>query len=126
MFFLIRCVFWLSLVFSTIFSAQSAAPQRPHAQTAEPGVPPIGDLTRTWFGTALSFVEREALEHCLKTDCLQSANHAGDAGSVPQRIAQANVPLPPRRPAFAASKLRRATLENSVRAEYVMEHSGRS
>ncbi|MFZ3178555.1 MAG: hypothetical protein WBF10_02880 [Methylovirgula sp.] len=128
MFFLIRCVFWLSVVFSTIFSAQSAAPQRGQAQTAERAAPPIGDLTRSWFGTALSFVEREALEHCVKTDCLRPSNRTDGrvASSAPQRMAQANVPLPPRRPAFAAPKSHRSTLENSSRAEYVMEHSRRS
>ncbi|MGH6677151.1 MAG: hypothetical protein ACRECE_13120, partial [Xanthobacteraceae bacterium] len=60
--------------------------------------------------------------------CLQPSNPADRrvAGLVPQRIAQANVPLPPRRPVFAASKLCRPALENSARAEYVMKHSGRS
>lgn len=128
MFFLIRCVFWLSVVFSTIFSAQPNPPQRGQAPTAERRVPPIGDLTRSWFGTAVSFVEREALEDCLKTGCLQPAHRADRQilASTPQRVAQAEVPLPPHRPAFAAPKLPRPALENSSRPEYVMERSGRS
>jgi hypothetical protein len=128
MFFLIRCVFWLSVVFSTIFSAQSNPPQRDRAPTAERAVPPIGDLTRSWFGTVVSFVERQALEHCLKTDCLQSADRAERQAlvSTPQRVAHAEVPLPPHRPAFGAPKLRRVALENSPRPEYVVGSSGRS
>lgn len=128
MFFLIRCVFWLSVVFSTIFSAQSNPPQRGQAPTAERSVPPIGELTRTWFGTAVSFVEREALAHCLKTDCLRPSDRAEGPvfNLAAQRVAQANVPLPPRRPAFAAPKSQRSALENSPRSEYVMERSGRS
>ncbi len=128
MFFLIRCVFWLSVVFSTIFSAQSNPPQRGHAPTAERDIPPIGELTQTWFATAVSFAEREALAHCLKTDRLQFSNRpaAPVFGSAAERVAQANVPLPPRRPAFGAPKLQRAALENSPRSEYVMERAGRS
>jgi hypothetical protein len=126
MFFLIRCVFWLSVVFSTIFSAQSSAlRQHTGAETFKRPVPQVSELAQNWIAT-LAFVKRQALKHCVETDCLpgQAAGHFLVSAS--RTVAQADVPLPPHRPTFAPAKSQRPTLEKSSRAEYVMEHSQQS
>jgi hypothetical protein len=129
MFFLIRCVFWLSVVFSTIFSPDSREPVAPgHGQAQAVAEPRVAALTQSWIGTAVSFIERQAIARCAKTDCLKPS----DAAVAPaqqasfQAQAKAAVPLPPRRPVFAAQKTGRSALEKSSRAEYVIEHSRRS
>jgi hypothetical protein len=137
MFFLIRCVFWLTVVFSTIFSQEPIrqapiAQQYSQAQAAQGAR--IGELAQDWIGAAVSLIERKAVVRCAKTDCLKpseaAAEHFLAVGPVQRGWAQAQaeaaVPLPPRRPAFAAQKMRRAGLEKSSRAEYVIEHSRRS
>ncbi len=134
MFFLIRCVFWLTVVFSTIFSQDSREPvaqEYSQAQAAQRAR--IGELAQTWIGAAVSLIERQAAARCAKTDCLRPsdavAGHFLAGGPVQQGWVQAQaeaaVPLPPRRPAFAAQKTRRSGLEESSRAEYVIEHSRR-
>jgi hypothetical protein len=137
MFFLIRCVFWLSVVFSTIFSPdyrEPVAPGQAQAQALPSAEPRIGVLAQSWIGAAVSLIEREAVAHCVKTDCLKPADTAAGhflAVAPAQRVsvpaqAYASVPLPPRRPAFASQNVRRSGLEKSSRAEYVIEHSRRS
>jgi len=144
MFFLIRCVFWLTVVYSTIFS-QDPVRQEPvaqeHSQTQAAPRDKIGELAQTWISAALSLVERKAIDRCATTpaDCLArtailspgrrllagTPTQQGpvQAQAVPQPAAQ--VPLPPPRPKFAAEKSMRSGLEKSSRAEYVMKHSGR-
>src|ERR1700733_7903756 len=135
MFFLIRCVFWLTVVYSTIFYPDSRAPAAPYqaqAQAVPQPAPQVGGLRQSWIGAAVSFFEREAKAQCAKTDCRRpSGSAAGELAAVrptPQTSmeAQANVPLPPRRPVFDARKGWRSGLEKSSRAEYVIEHSSRS
>jgi hypothetical protein len=134
MFFLIRCVFWLSVVFSTIFSQEQVrrppvAPASSPAQTAQRAR--IDALTRNWVDAAASLIERQALARCARTDCVKSADAAAAhfLAARPLRQgwiqAEATVPLPPHRPAFAAQKMRRMGLEKMSRAEYVIEHSRR-
>lgn len=134
MFFLIRCVFWLTVVYSTIFSPDSRAPAAPYqaqAQAVPKLEPQIGGVGQSWIGAAVSFFEREAIAQCAKTDCLRPSGSAAEqlaAVRPAQQTSietQANVPLPPRRPMFDAQK-GRSGLEKSSRAEYVIEHSSRS
>lgn len=109
MFFLIRCVFWLSVVFSTIFSAQPPSPDHRQAQRLAPPAMQLDVPTQNWIEAALSFVKRQALEHCVDTDCLlQKAAERRFAFApqnvAPENMAQADVPLPPRRPPLTAAK----------------------
>lgn len=129
MFFLIRCVFWLSVVFSTIFS-QHPVRHVPAAQAREETQASprdkFSELAQTWVGAALSAVKHSATDRCAGTECLGrsllSAVYAPRerAQAVPQL--SANVPLPPRRPQFAPERSVRVVLEKSAHAEYV--HSG--
>lgn len=137
MFFLIRCVFWLTVVFSTIFS-QDPIRQAPVAQEYSQAQAVqrarVGELAQTWFGAAVSLIGRQAVARCAKTDCLKpsdaAAGHVLAVGPTQQVSAQAQaeaaMPVPPRRPVFAAQKMRRSGLEKSSRAEYVTEHARRS
>ncbi len=136
MFFLIRCVFWLTVVFTTIFSQDPI--RRPpvaqgYSQVQVAQRARINELTQNWVGAAASFIERQAVARCAKTDCLTPSDGAARhflavrplrQGWV-QAEAEALVPLPPHRPAFAAQKTRRTGLEKTSRAEYVIEHSRR-
>ncbi len=135
MFFLIRCVFWLTVVFSTIFSQdpiRQAAPDYSQAQAVETAR--LGELARTWFDVAVSILKRQAAARCAETDCRKppeaAVGHFLAGRPVQQVLVQAEgeaaVPLPPRRPAFVGQKTRRSGLEKSSRAEYVIEHSRRS
>ncbi|HLH10840.1 MAG TPA: hypothetical protein VKV77_03050 [Methylovirgula sp.] len=119
MFFLIRCIFWLSVVFSTIFSQHKIdEPQDAgfsKEQTAERAK--IGALARNWIGAALGIAERKAVESC-GADCLvrlanltQPSSGAAQPPSVEPRVQarwmphmRAHVPLPPRRPIFLADR----------------------
>jgi hypothetical protein len=136
MFFLIRCVFWLTVVFTTIFSQdpiRRAPVAQGYSQAQVAQRARIGELTQNWIGAAASFIERQAVARCAKTDCLKPsdavARHFLAARPLWQGWVQAEaetvVPLPPRRPVFAAPKTRRAGLEKTSRAEYVIEHSRR-
>jgi hypothetical protein len=109
MFFLIRCVFWLSVVFSTIFAAQLSAPDHRQAHRLAGPATQLDVPAQNWIEAALSFVKRQALEHCAVTDCLsQKAAERHFAfppqNVAPENMAQADVPLPPRRPVPTAAK----------------------
>jgi hypothetical protein len=138
MFFLIRCVFWLSVVYSTIFSPGFHEPATlPHDQAQAVAEPPLADLAHSWISTAVSVIERGALAYCVRTDCLRPSDKV--TGHFPavrpaqqasfKAQAEADVPLPPRRPVFSLQKTTRwgpSGLEKSSRAEYVGEYSRRS
>jgi hypothetical protein len=137
MFFLIRCVFWLWVVFSTIFSPDRREPPAPpqaqaqaQAQTIERAKRGLADIAQTWIDAAASLLARQAVDRCVATSCLQSPDAGHFLGVKPMLQAkawgQANVPLPPRRPIFKVQKAGLAGLEKSSRAEYVTDHSGRS
>jgi hypothetical protein len=135
MFFLIRCAFWLSVVFSTIFSPDFHEPATlSHSRAQAVAEPPLGSLAHSWLNAAVSVVERGALAYCVRTDCLRPSDTA--AGHFPvgrpaqqasfQAQAEADVPLPPRRPSFSLERAKLPGLEKSSRAEYVTEHDRRS
>jgi len=125
MFFLIRCVFWLTVVFMTIFSQDPirrapVAQEYSRAQAVQRAR--IGDLAQTWISAAVSLIERKAVDRRGKADCLAKTANLSDTGhflagapapevsaraqAVPQPAAQ--VPLPPRRPLFLSAKSIRA------------------
>jgi len=138
MFFLIRCVFWLWVVFSTIFaqpSANGTAPHRPDAARPVAVSEPVGEIAQAWLGAAATRVA----DHCAAAPsaCLAVATQLsrlairrelaapGEPGleaaphlkPVPRFAA---VPLPPRRPETFARTVRPA-LEKTARPEYLMD-----
>lgn len=131
MFFLIRCAFWLTVVFVTIFSQEPgrntfAAPGYSQAQTAQRAR--IDALARAWTGAATLLIKREVAAEC--DNCLAKLAELSDraylASAAVKHAAEPRArrfaPLPPRRPVFAALK----RLEKSARSEYVIEYSSRS
>lgn len=152
MFFLIRCVFWLTVVFMHIFP-QTPVRQEPAGREQAMQGPVaslrLGASTQTWLSSLTTFAERKAAPQCSNApaDCIalaaalsnvatgQRVNSPASLSPSIQAPAQAvtrvaaQVPLPPRRPSLSASfgKLAhaRSGLEKSPRAEYVSDHSGR-
>ncbi len=135
MLFLIRCVFWLSLVFSTIFSPEfraAGAQQHGLAQAVDETRPGLDALAQSWLGSVASFVRRQAVEQCLEDGCIKPADVRSLLVGWTQQPSQlrapaplpqtADVPLPPRRPHFPG---RGQALEKSMRAEYVDGHMRR-
>lgn len=140
MFFLIRCVFWLWVVFSTIFaqpSGNGTALHRPDA--ARPAVAssePVGEIAQAWLGAAATRVA----DHCAAAPsaCLAIASRLsklairhelsepaqpGLAAASPHLKPMprfAAVPLPPRRPERFARTARPA-LEKTAPHEYLMD-----
>jgi len=96
MFFPIRCVFWLTIVFTTIFSQDEAA-----RRTA-----PVLDLSQTVqsvVARALGRVETRLAENCTRqpVECLGMAAKMSEPERLPQEsetLAAVTVPLPPPRP----------------------------
>lgn len=143
MFFLIRCVFWLTVVFTTIFSQDPSKPPsqaQPAAQPAPPAAQ-VGALAQAWFSSAVSIAADQAVRRCEKApaDCVVMAKRLPDMVAS-QRLARsaaqteqaspsapifADVPLPPRRPHAPASEKTATGLEKSPRAEYLKGHPGR-
>jgi hypothetical protein len=121
MFFLIRCVFWLTVVFTTIFSPDPVPQKQPGQEQAvqrPPAASWIGQVMETWLGSALSFMDGKA-GHCHEApgDCLAMAAELSNVAAN-QRFARAleqspalpqaaphlaQVPLPPRRPNILAT-----------------------
>lgn len=141
MFFLIRCVFWLTIVYMTIFSPDSPKSPQPRSQQAArplPSAAQTAELAQAWFSSAVAVIEDEAARQCAKTpaECIALAKHWSDMGDQRRvdgapRVTQspltfAHVPLPPRRPhALTSEKAGPGGLEKSSREEYVMTHTGR-
>ncbi len=139
MFFLIRCVFWLWVVFSTIFAQPSADdgvtrrpdPGRQPAATAQP----VAHLVEAWLGAATARVADRCMASpaaCMavaqQLSKLAASREAPPArstvakgGQLPSLAAhQVDVPLPPRRPVSFAKMAVRPTLEKTARHEYLM------
>jgi hypothetical protein len=138
MFFLIRCVFWLWVVFSTIFAQPSSEHAVTHRSTA---VTSASASSLAPASGAQAWLERAATNvagRCASAPatCLAVAAQLSRlaAGNLPQAEAQgadaprvtpvlprrANVPLPPRRPQSLA-RMARPTLEKTARHEYLMD-----
>jgi hypothetical protein len=138
MFFLIRCVFWLWVVFSTIFAQPTAtgvAPHRPDVARAAASEP-VGEIAQAWLGAAATRVA----DHCAAAPsaCLAVASRLsklalrhelavpGEPGleAAPARLKPmprfAAVPLPPRRPQTFARTLRPALVKTAPH-EYLMD-----
>jgi hypothetical protein len=139
MFFLIRCVFWLWVVFSTIFAqptANGTAPHRPDAVRPTAASEPVGEIAQAWLGAAATRVA----DHCAAAPsaCLAIASQLsklairhelaapGEPGleAAPPHFKPmphfAAVPLPPRRPQTFARTARPA-LEKTAPHEYLMD-----
>jgi hypothetical protein len=147
MFFLIRCVFWLWVVFSTIFAQNSthdtlARQPAPHASASVQSITPVAE---GWLrGAAAQVADRcvAAPATCLAVASQLSRLAAGrEESAAPPTVTprsapveasrRVDVPLPPRRPNFAAhfaglgespppkveKTARRAYLMNQSRAE---------
>ncbi len=137
MFFLIRCVFWLWVVFSTIFaqpSSEHATYASPHARPAAAASQPIGSGAQAWLERAATSVADRcatAPATCLAMAAQLSRLAASNipvakpssaevtlaAPDIPHRV---DVPLPPRRPRSFA-RMARPTLEKTARHEYLMD-----
>jgi len=151
MFFLLRCVFWLTVLFTAIFSQD---PPRQRAQRQEQAIERpqapwrIGELAQSWLNSVVSVVGSKVAGHCgnVPSDCVALAKELSDiavsrrsaskevpaepiaAQAVPQVFA--HVPLPPRRPRISVTAETATTeqsgLEKTLRGEYLIAHSGRS
>ncbi|WP_297299332.1 hypothetical protein [uncultured Methylovirgula sp.] len=141
MFFLIRCVFWLWVVFSTIFaqpSADGTAPHRPDHPRPVAAAEPVGQIAQAWLGAAASRVA----DHCAASPaaCLAIATQLSKL-ALRQELADttqtgataeaphlkpvprfAAVPLPPRRPE-TFGRTARPALEKTAGHEYLMDES---
>jgi len=136
MFFLIRCVFWLWVVFSTIFAQPTAAPHRPDAARPAVASEAVGEIAQAWLGAAATRVA----DHCAAAPsaCLAIANRLSKL-AIRQELSDpaqpgpeaapahlkpmprfAAVPLPPRRPERFARTARPA-LEKTAPHEYLMD-----
>jgi hypothetical protein len=144
MFFLIRCVFWLWVVFSTIFAQDST-----HGTSARRPMPPpqasaaaqsLAPVAASWLrGAAAQVADRcaAAPATCLAVASQLSrlAAHREHAPAptalpaaafvAPVQVAQrADVPLPPRRPNFTAlGDSLQPKLEKTIRRAYLMNQS---
>ncbi|MEJ0052644.1 MAG: hypothetical protein WDN02_15830 [Methylovirgula sp.] len=137
MFFLIRCVFWLWVVFSTIFAQPSGEHGTPHASSSAPqavALQPIASNAQAWLERAATRVA----DRCgsAPATCLAVAAQLSKlAGSgipasawpsaqvtqiTPEVPRNPDVPLPPRRPQNFA-RTARPTLEKTARHEYLMD-----
>jgi hypothetical protein len=137
MFFLVRCVFWLWVVFSTIFaqpSSEHTTPRAPQSAPSATALQPVATSAQAWLERAATRVAdrcESAPAACLAV-AAQLSKLAGS--NVPAsswsnaRITQiapdvsrvVNVPLPPRRPQSFA-RTARPTLEKTARHEYLMD-----
>jgi hypothetical protein len=137
MFFLVRCVFWLWVVFSTIFaqpSSEHATPRAPQSTPPAAALQPIDSSAQAWLERAATRVAdrcESAPATCLAVaaqlsklagstlpaSAWSSAQVTQIAPSVPHL---ADVPLPPRRPQSFA-RTARPTLEKTARHEYLMD-----
>jgi hypothetical protein len=134
MFFLIRCVFWLWVVFSTIFAQPSGEHATPQSAPSSAALQPNTSSAQAWLERAATRVAARcgsAPATCLAV-AAQLSKLAGSSvpGSawpsaqvtqiVPDVSHVANVPLPPRRPQNFA-RTARPTLEKTARHEYLMD-----
>jgi hypothetical protein len=140
MFFLIRCVFWLWVVFSTIFAEDSThgtsvrQPARPEASASVQSIAPVAE---SWLrGAAAQVADRCA---AAPATCLAVASqlsrlaarqeHAPASAVAPsaapvQVARRVDVPLPPRRPDFTAlGDGLQPKLEKTTRRAYLMNQS---
>jgi len=137
MFFLVRCVFWLWVVFSTIFaqpSGEHATPRAPQSAASATALQPVASSAQAWLERAATRVAARCESDpatCLAV-AAQLSKLAGS--SVPAsswssaQVTQiapdvpriADVPLPPRRPQSFA-RTARPTLEKTARHEYLMD-----
>lgn len=143
MFFLIRCVFWLWVVFSTIFAQDST-----HGTSARQPTPPqvsasaqsLAPVAVSWLrGAAAQVADRCA---AAPATCLAVASQLSRLAAqrerapvptasptaafvAPVQVAQrADVPLPPRRPSFTAlGEGLQPKLEKTIRRAYLMNQS---
>jgi hypothetical protein len=137
MFFLVRCVFWLWVVFSTIFaqpSAEHAAPRAPQSAPSATALQPIASSAQAWLERAATRVAdrcENAPATCLAVAAQLSKLAGGNVSAPSWSNAQVtqiapgiprvvNVPLPPRRPQSFARTVR-PTLEKTARHEYLMD-----
>jgi hypothetical protein len=139
MFFLVRCVFWLWVVFSTIFAQTTADGRAPrHAPAAQPiaVAEPVVHAARSWLSAAAARVANECAAKpaaCLAV-AAQFSKLAADRAAAPVSPAPAfalrptltdvpasNVPLPPRRPSFSFPLRMNSALEKAARREYLMD-----
>jgi hypothetical protein len=138
MFFLVRCVFWLWVVFSTIFAQTTAdggaprhAPEQPSAVAG-----PVVHAAQSWLSAAAARVASECAAKpaaCLAV-AAQFSKLAADRGAAPVSpdprfalrptltdVPGSNVPLPPRRPNFSFPLRMNSALEKAARREYLMD-----
>lgn len=146
MFFLIRCVFWLWVVFSTIFAQDSThgtsvrQPQPPQASAPAQSIAPVAE---GWLrGAAAQVADRCAASPatCLAVASQLSRLAAGREERAPAPMAapraapvevprRVDVPLPPRRPNFPAHFAGlgdggvQPKLEKTARRAYLMNQS---
>lgn len=131
MFFLIRCVFWLWVVFSTIFSQttpDSPASRAPEASRRAIAAQPLGQTAQAWLGTAANQVASRCA--AAPATCLAIASRLSQLATSQERATtdlprlatphDAAVPLPPRRPSLRALK-DGSRLDKTARREYFMD-----
>jgi len=141
MFFLIRCVFWLWVVFSTIFAqttADSGAPRHAPAPQAVAVAQPVVHAAQAWLAAAATRVADRcaaAPATCLSvaaqfTKLAVARDAPAPAAPLPAFALRPTltdtrfdtVPLPPRRPNFSSAKAK-AALEKTTRREYLMDRA---
>jgi hypothetical protein len=141
MFFLIRCVFWLWVVFSTIFSQTTTdgpALRRPQPPRPVAAIQPFTRTAQTWLEAAASRVAdrcaaspRTCLAVAAQLSKLAADHEVAGAAPANRVIAKSkpvasrltDIPLPPRRPSFIAAPKDARTLEKTARREYFMDQS---
>ncbi len=107
MFFPIRCIFWLTIVFTAIFSQDQA---RRTASVME-----MSEAAQSVVAKILGHAEARITEHCTRqpAECLRMAERLSDfarapAASEPEvspATPNSATPLPPPRPASAAERM---------------------
>lgn len=136
MFFLIRCVFWLWVVFSTIFAQPSSEHAAPHASQSAAQVTavarPIGSTAQAWLERAATSVADRCASAPATCFAMAAQLSRLASSSIPVAAAPrasqialdsphpAAVPLPPRRPRSFAG-MARPTMEKTARHEYLMD-----
>lgn len=142
MFFLIRCVFWLWVVFSTIFAQSAAdggATQGAPAPKQSAAAQPVVHVAQAWLAAAAARVADKcaaAPETCLSVAAQFSKLAANREAAVPANAEPAmslrptlsdihfeNTPLPPRRPDFRPLGKAKPVLEKTGRREYLMDRA---
>ncbi len=143
MFFLIRCVFWLWVVFSTIFAQDSThgtSARQPTPPQASASAQSIAPVAANWLrGAAAQVADRCA---AAPATCLAVASQLSQLAARQERVPvptaapsaafvapvqvarRVDVPLPPRRPNFTAlGDDLQPKLEKTIRRAYLMNQS---